>query len=590
MLTLLLAAAFMAAAVPGAGAQESPSDSGDEEVVFTVGVTGDLNSANPLKQIDTIESFVDSMMYRGLVRYGQKDYELEPSMAESWETSEDGLTWTFHLRDDAVWSDGSPVTADDFVWTTNFIIDNEVSSYLDSFSNTAKVEAPDPKTIVWKTTEPSLVPGLPGYALVLPSEAWSKMSAKEIKQYKNFPDPIVSGPYILTEWEQGEYWKLERNPEWWGEEPSVDTYIFRVYNNDESAVQALIKGTIDFTSIGTADLFEEVKDKPGIETAIDSAESFQHLSFNVVDDPKSTANPAVLDVDVRRAIEYAIDRNTLIERLGLGYGEPGTTPIPPVYDFWHWEPPEDQYVNFDPEESKRLLDEAGYVDTDGDGVRELPGGGDPLNLRLYTEASDTVGIQMIPFIKSWLKDIGIEINTRTMTDTKLYDLWYDFDWDMLIYSWGTGPDPDFLLSSFTSGQCGYWSDTCYSNDEYDKLYLQQQTTLDRDERKAITDRMQEMLYEDTPMIVLWYPNTFEAWRGDRWEGFVRWPEPDGIAFFGNPYSVLTVSPIEGASSAASSEGIPSWLFIVAGLVVVGAVVGVVVSRRRKKGSSEGYYA
>jgi peptide/nickel transport system substrate-binding protein len=169
-----------------------------------------------------------------------------------------------------------------------------------------------------------------------------------------------------------------------------------------------------------------------------------------------------------------------------------------------------------------------------------------------------------------------------MTDSKLYDQWYGFDWDLIIYSWGVGPDPDFILSSFTSGQCGYWSDTCYANPEYDRLYKEQQVTLDAAERQAIVMEMQQMLYRDLPEIVLWYPNSFEAWRADRWTGFLPWPEPDGVMFWGNPYSVLNVRPVADApTSAQSDSGLPAMVWVGAAAVLVAAIAGVVLVRRRR---------
>ena len=155
-----------------------------------------------------------------------------------------------------------------------------------------------------------------------------------------------------------------------------------------------------------------------------------------------------------------------------------------------------------------------------DGIREMPGGGDPLQLRLYLATTDSDGLQAAPFIRGWLRDIGIEVSIKSMTDGKLYDDWYDFDWDMILYSWGTNPDPDFLLSTFTSGQCGYWSDTCYANPEYDDLYKEQQTTLDPDARHEIVTQMQQMLYEDSPEIVLVVP---ELVRGVAWRSLDRIP-------------------------------------------------------------------
>ena len=579
--------------VPAALAQEpgstSPTATSDQKVTFTVGTTGDLNSINPFAAIDATESFVTGLMYDQLLRRRQTDYQPEASLADSWETSEDGLTWTFHLRDGLVWSDGEPITAQDFVWTGNFVANNDISSWSDGYRFTDTIEATDEQTIVWTTTKPTLVPGLPGYNLILPEHVWGKFDdsfdLKELKQFRSFPDPVVSGPFTLVEWKQGQFWRMEANPDYWEGDPTIDELVFRVYNSDESVVQALLAGAIDYTLVNTANLYEEVRTRPESEigTAVDSAEAFWQLSFNLADDPSSTANPAVLDQTVRAAVEHAIDRQSLIDRVVRGYATPGSTPIAPVYTYWHWEPPPEVARTFNLDEANRLLDEGGYTDTDNDGIRENPGGGEPLNFRLFLSTTDPDGQKAAPFIRGWLNDIGIGVTVQTFTDVKLYDYWYAYDWDMILYSWGTDPDPDFLLSSFTTGQCGYWSDTCYSNEEYDKLYREQQTALDPVERQEIVYSMQQMLYEDSPEIVLWYPNTFEAWRADRWTGFVRWPEPDGVAFWGNQYSVMSVQPIgTGGVPAASTEGGPSALLWLGAAVLVVAIAAIALMRRRRR--------
>jgi peptide/nickel transport system substrate-binding protein len=576
------AAAFVGT---GIAAGQTPSTVPEETVTFTVGVTGDLNSANPFRQIDSTESFLSGLMYDGVLRLGQADYATEPELVESWDTSEDGLTWTFVLRDDITWSDGEPITADDFVWTADFIMENDISSWSDGYRFTGSIEAVDDRTIVWTTTRPTLVPGLPGYSLILPEHVWGEMTAKEIKDFRNFPDTVASGPYQLVEWEPGEFWRLEAREDYYQGTPNIDEIVFRVYNSPESVVQALIKGEIDHTLVPSAGLYERLtsEDPSEIGTAVTSAEAFHQMSFNIVDDPTSTAHPAVLDPVVRQAVSWALDKETMVDRVVRGYAVPGTTPIVPLYDFWHWEPPAEEKIGFDPAEANRLLDEAGYLDADGDGVREMPGGGDPLEWRLFVATTDSDGIKAAPFVQGYLRDIGIEASVRSMTDSKLYDQWYGFDWDLIIYSWGVSPDPDFILSSFTSGQCGYWSDTCYANPEYDDLYKEQQVTLDVDERQAIVHEMQQILYRDTPEIVLWYPNGFEAWRADRWEGFLPWPEPDGVVFWENPYSALNVRRAVNATttSASSDSGLPAAVWIGGAVLVVVVIGGVVAIRRRR---------
>ena len=148
-----------------AEAQDSPSatPSPAPKVTFTVGIVGDLNSVNPFKQIDSTESFVSALMYDGLLDYKQQAYEPKGGLAESWEVSDDDLTWTFHIRHGLTWSDGVPITAQDFVWTSNFILDNpaRASSWIDGYRYTESITAPDDYTVVWKTKRPTVTPGLP---------------------------------------------------------------------------------------------------------------------------------------------------------------------------------------------------------------------------------------------------------------------------------------------------------------------------------------------------------------------------------------------------------------------------------------------
>jgi peptide/nickel transport system substrate-binding protein len=587
----LLVAAVMSAGPSVSLAAGSPSaaPSPASRVTFTVGVTSDLNSVNPFKQIDANEIYVSSLMYDGLLRYKQQAYEPEGELADSWGVSSDGLTWTFHLRDGLTWSDGVPITANDVVWTANFILENpnRASSWIDGYRYVDSITAPDDHTVVWRTTRPNITPGLPGYALVLPEHVWSKLgSAQDVVNYKNFPDPVASGPFNLAEWKQGEYWRMQARPDYWQGAPQIDDIIVRVYNSSESVVQALLKGAIDYTQVPTAALYESIKDRPGIGTAVDAAEAFWQLSFNLASDPSSTANPAVRDPRVRQAVEYAIDRQTLVNRVVRGYASPGTTPIAPVYPYWHWEPPPDVSVGFDPAKARQILDDAGYLDTNGDGVREMPGGGRPLKLRLFDSVSDPDGLRAAPFIQAWLRDVGIGVTIRSMTDPQLFNVWYAFDWDMLIYSWGTGPDPDFLLSSFTAHECGTWSDTCYADPQYDALYRQQQTEVDRTARKQTVDQMQQIIYRDVPEIVLWYPNSFEAWRADKWTGFVRWPEPDGVVFWGNVYSARFVHPKAGGG-VVHAEGGPSGVMWLAGLGLIALALALSAARRRRL---DEYYA
>ena len=150
------------------------------------------------------------------------------------------------------------------------------------------------------------------------------------------------------------------------------------------------------------------------------------MSFNLSDDPESGAHPAVAATRGPQG-RGARHRQGDAGRTGArGYAEPGSTPIVPLYDYWHWEPPPEEAIGFDLAEANRLLDEAGYLDTDGDGVREVAGRtARRSNCRLFLASTDPDGFKAAPFIQGWLDEIGIDVSVRSMTDAKLYDNWYE---------------------------------------------------------------------------------------------------------------------------------------------------------------------
>jgi peptide/nickel transport system substrate-binding protein len=285
-----------------------------------------------------------------------------------------------------------------------------------------------------------------------------------------------------------------------------------------------------------------------------------------------------LDPQFRLAVEYAIDRETLIDRVKLGYASPGYTIIPSPK--WHVDP--NDIVTFDPDKARQILDDAGYVDTDNDGIREMPDG-TPLELRIIvrTEAPETVTAGQ--FISEWLKDVGIQLKTEAVNDSKLTDAWLANDYDLFIWGWGVEPDPNFQLSVFQTNQCGIWSDSCYSSKEYDDLFKKQQSATSVDERARIVAQMQQLVYDDRPEMVLWYDNYLQAYRSDRWTGFVKQPEEEQgtILFQYGHYSDLNIRPVAGASTS-SGEGIPVWVWIALAAVVLAIGAFVLVRRRREE--------
>jgi peptide/nickel transport system substrate-binding protein len=574
-------------------AQESPSAS-DEKVTFTVGQVNDAITFNPMFAIETPEYNTMDMAYDTFLTWDLDGLGTAPGLAESWEQSDDGLTWTFTVRQGVVWSDGTPFTAHDVAATYNWILDQGVGNYLDYLPFTDEITAPDDTTLVWKTTQPTGAPLYPPYIYILPEKVLDQYPDKaDFRAWKGFPDTIGTGPFRLVEWQRGDFWRMEANPDYWLGAPKIDELVFRVFQNDESMIQALEQGEIDFAySIESPALFNSLQGNPDITAHTASPDYFVQMSFNQCTDAVPYCekigfnyHPALADPQVRLAVEYAIDRQALVDRVKLGVASVGTTVI--NQPKWHVEP--ENPISYDPEEANRILDEAGYLDTDGDGVRELPGGGEPLDFRFIVRTENPASIEAGQFISEWLADVGIATETQAVNDSKLTDVWYSNDWDMYIWGWGLEPDPNFQLSTYQANQCGTWSDTCYSNPEYDQLFLDQQGAATVEQRQQIVAQMQQILYDDRPEIVLWLDRTLEAYRND-WTGFQEqiWPGQDSgeLLFQYGKYSVLTVEPASsatgGGGAAAEDEGgIPVAVWVIGGIALLVIVGFVVVSRRRR---------
>src|SRR5215217_779051 len=398
----------------GVWAQEDSSGEG-EKVVLRVGSSNDIDGFNPFKIVEVPSYEIMDLNYDLLVDLSPKDSSPVPGLADSWETSEDGLTWTFHLNKDAKWHDGEDVTSEDVAYTFNRILDEEQGLYIDYVRQIESIETPDEDTVVFKTKDPS-VQMLSMYVYILPKHIWEDVPASETKSFKNEP-AIGSGPFQAVEWREGQFARLKANPDYFRGAPHVDEIIFNFYDNDDTMVQALKNGEVDY--IGYAipiNLFKSLENQEGIETNSAPDPGFTELGFNLYepspetieqfDAPKTTTgNPALLDPVVREAINWAIDEKALTEKVLQGEGVPGSTLVPPVLAKYHLELPESALQGFDIGRSKKLLEQAGWKDTDGNGIVDK--NGKDLTLRLFVRSEDKDSITEGQFIEDWLEEAGI---------------------------------------------------------------------------------------------------------------------------------------------------------------------------------------
>ena len=278
----------------------------------------------------------------------------------------------------------------------------------------------------------------------------------------------------------------------------------------------------------------------------------------------------------------------------FGHAQPATSIIradyykPPID--YHWQPAAGEEYTFDPAKAEAALDAAGYKDTDGDGVRDYKG--KPIVLRLYARSQSATDQRVGKLITGWLDAIGLKIDYQILDEGAMTDKIYNFkgatfapDYDLFLWYWYSDPDPNFLLSVLTTGQIGSWSDTQWSDAEYDKLYQQQQTTIDPEARKQLIWKMQQIVYEKSPYITLTYPEWLESYNDKQWTGWVKSPSVNGPVIYTeyNIDSYLFAHPQQAAAQASGggSTGVVIGVVVVAAIAVLGVVAVVLVRRRRR---------
>jgi peptide/nickel transport system substrate-binding protein len=616
---LALAAALIIPAAVPAAAQDGGGG------VLRVGTTQDLDSMNPF-QTALITGFeVFTLNYDLLVNFGP-DLEPAPGFAESWEQSEDGLTWTFTMRDGMLWSDGEPATSEDARWTFQFVLDAINSDegyvglgYLDPYIKNAGVEtieAPDPTTLVITTDRPN-DQILKTYVPILPKHIWEDQTLESIPDFTNNPPVVGSGPYQAVEWQTGQFIRFERNENYWKDTGAADEVVIQIFGSNDTMVQALRTGQLDYARDVNPDQFDALQTEDGIVTVEGAANGFTEFGFNTYGtgtgntiENGGPSTPALLDPAFRDALGYAIDKELLVDRVLGGYGEPGTTQVPPFQVNWHV-PPENPRT-FDIAEANRRLEAAGYV-LDGSGNR-LDLEGDPISLRLYHPDSDASYPNSAQFIQGWFQELGIRVTPDQFDSGALVEIMlppeagdeYVADFDLFIWGWGGDVDPNSLLEIFTCDQIGGSSDSMYCNPRYDELFQQQNRAESPEERAELIAEMQRIMYDEAPYHILFYDASLHAYRTDRFSGWQNQPTENGTPLFGYGslgYTLLTVAgeepspePTDGAPAPTdpgapaespapgtpdpgqAADNTPLLIGIVALVAVV--AVGLVLMRRR----------
>ncbi len=550
-----------------------PARAADDKLVLRVGTVQDLDSLNPYGTILVTGYEVFLLSYNLLVDFGP-DLEPIPGFADTWERAADGKSWKFHIRTGMKWSDGTPATAQDACYSWNLAvaaIADEASigeGYLDpglKDAGVTKVECPDDETMI-ATTEDASDRVLQTYLPILPKHIWGAMDYKAIGEAK-FEAPLVgTGPYTVAEWRTSEFARFVRNPNYWGKQGAADEVVIQFFKNADTMVQALKAGEIDYARSPNPEQLKALQSDPKIKTVVGSANGWTQLAFNgygasdgktIKDGGPSTK--ALLDPAFRDALGYAVDKNALVDRVLGGFGDIGTTIVPPVLGAWHVEPTTPR--TFDIELAKQKLDAAGYK-LDASGAR-LDKEGKPISLRLYMPNTDDAYPKAAQFIKDWYGELGVKVTTNVFDSSTLGDKVlppeagdeYKADYDIELWGWAGNPDPNALLQIFRCDAIGSSSDSQYCNPEFDAMYDAQTAATTAEERKTILAKMQNLIYDQAVYDILFYDANLVAYRTDRFAGWQNQPTANGTPLF--TYGTIGYTMLTDATAVPSPSPVPS---------------------------------
>jgi peptide/nickel transport system substrate-binding protein len=606
-----------------------PARAADEKLVLRVGTTQDLDSINPYQTLLVSGYEVFQLTYNLLVDFGP-NLEPVPGFADSWTHAADGASWTFHIRTGMKWSDGTPATAQDACYSWGLAVAaiadgaNIGAGYLDpnlKDAGVTKVECPDDQTMIAYTTDAS-DRIFQVYLPIIPKHIWGANDYKAIADAK-FEAPLVgTGPYTLAEWKTSEYARFVRNPSYWGTQGAADEVVIQFFKSTDTMVQALKAGEIDYARDPNSDQLKALQNEPNIATVVGSANGWTQLAFNeygATEGQKITegvgpSTKALWDPAFRDALGYAVDKKTLVDRVLGGFGDVGTTIVPPVLGKWHVEP--DNPRTFDIALAKQKLDAAGYkLDDQG---RLLDKEGKPISLRIYMPDTNDNDPKVAQFVKDWWAQLGIKVTTQVFDSSTLGNIVlppeagadYKANYDIELWGWSGNPDPNALLQIFRCDAIGSSSDSQYCNPEYDKMYDEQSNAKTAEERKTILAKMQNLIYDQAVYDIVYYDANLAAYRTDRFGGWQNQPANGTPLFtYGTlDYTLLTNAAATPAPTAAPTsepgasatpaatptpapstgggDNTPLYVAILAAVVVVAGVVLAMVFRRRRGDGGE----
>ncbi len=502
---------------------------GGQPSVVRIGKAASPDNLNPGMAILASSYTIFELVYDSMYDLNL-DGSFSLSLADSVTRSDDGLTYTYKIKDGIKWHDGKPLTAEDVAFTYNLYKDTPEYPYLNGYYTTYfdTITATENNEVVLTLTE--AIPNIESqlvFLYILPKHIWETVNKTE---YENF-EMIGSGPFKMAEYVQNEFVRLAANKDYFGTKPKVDEVIFQTFQNQDALVQAIKTGQVDMITEMPNTAADTLKTTEDVELVVGAplSPSVTDIIFNQIspencptdeDGGICTGHPALRDRNVRLAMSHATDKQKLIDLVLVGLGTPGLTLIPEGTGVWYNNTIKD--YEFDVAKANQILDDAGYKDADGDGIRDMPDGSRPLTFRLNWPSDSITSPRTAELLSEMWSKIGISLEMQAVDpDALTSQCCPAFDFDLILWGWVSDPDPSSLLYVYTSEGIPTGSnETGYSNPAYDELYTQQQTELNFDARKDIVWEMQKIAHDDVVYIIPSYDLQVQAYRTDTFKGWI----------------------------------------------------------------------
>lgn len=532
--------------------------------IVVVAIATDPGGLNPAVTTQGGVHLICGSIFSGLVA---QDFALNPvpDLAERWEVSTDGRTYTFHLARQALFHDGAEVTSQDVRFTFEELLLKYHSRTRTSIGdNLRRIITPDPKTVVFEFNRPyaaflqlidvTNAPIMPRHLYEGSDPLTSPHNTK----------PVGSGPFKLAEWLKGDHITLIRNESYFKKgKPYLDRVVYRVMPAASMAAIAFEKHEVDYIlNLSPLDVkrFENMR---GVVVSNKGREGFATVETLI---PNLTRAP-LSNLSVRRAMAHAIDKKFLVDKILLGMGAPATGPVSSMLG-WAYNAHVEKYEH-DPARANQLLDEAGYPRR-ADGVR----------FRLRFVHAPSYG-KVAEAVRDQLHEVGIAIDLQLLEFSAAVDMVYvKKDFDLGFASFENGPDPDVgvkrTVVSSNIGPIPFSNGAGYRNRRVDELFSLASSELDRARRGALYFEAQDILVRDLPYFWLYEPKSSVAYR-DGLQGMYTWSAKSNIYFAQDAWWSEGGSSFNATSGRATRRG----LYILIALAVVVSIIGIAFLLRRR---------